>query len=225
MISSSWQILTITLRWRHNGHDGVSNHQPHDCPLNRSFRRRSKKTSKLRVTGLCAGIPRWPVNSPYKWPVTRKMFPFDDVIMSMTNSQDQCNKKMSLSMHDKLINVLLLQRGVPPGRDYWNYIPGTRSCSHGGRCSNRMGWLQLGIVAILSQKLAVIIVLHTCTTIVYVIAHLLFSLINKMIKIFCIRAGAMWSLHERSFVICFINENKRPSWANGIMRSGPLLIT
>ena len=27
------------------------------------------------------GIPQWPVNSPHKWPVTRKMFPFDDVIM------------------------------------------------------------------------------------------------------------------------------------------------
>ena len=27
------------------------------------------------------GIQRGPVNSPHKWPVTRKMFPFDDVIM------------------------------------------------------------------------------------------------------------------------------------------------
>ena len=27
------------------------------------------------------GIHWWPVNSPHKWPVTRKMFPFDDVIM------------------------------------------------------------------------------------------------------------------------------------------------
>ena len=35
--------------------DGVSNHQPHDCLPKRFFRRRSKKTSKLRVTGLCAG--------------------------------------------------------------------------------------------------------------------------------------------------------------------------
>ena len=26
-------------------------------------------------------IQRWPVNSSHKWPVTRKMFPFDDVIM------------------------------------------------------------------------------------------------------------------------------------------------
>ena len=27
------------------------------------------------------GIHRWPVNSPHKWPVTRKIFPFDDIIM------------------------------------------------------------------------------------------------------------------------------------------------
>ena len=44
-----------TLQWRHNGYDGVSNHQPHSCLLNRLFRRRSKKTSKLRVTALCEG--------------------------------------------------------------------------------------------------------------------------------------------------------------------------
>ena len=44
-----------SLQWRHNGRDGVSNHQPHDCLLNRLFRRRSKKTSKLRVTGFCEG--------------------------------------------------------------------------------------------------------------------------------------------------------------------------
>ena len=69
------------LRWRHNEHDGVSNHQHHGCLLNRLFRRRSKKTTKLRVTGLCVGISPGPVNSPHKGPVTRKMFPFDDVIM------------------------------------------------------------------------------------------------------------------------------------------------
>ena len=39
----------------HNERDGVPNHQPHDCLPNRLFRRRSKKISKLRVTGLCAG--------------------------------------------------------------------------------------------------------------------------------------------------------------------------
>ena len=68
-------IPHLALRWRHNGRDSVSNHQPHGYLLNRLFRRRSKKTSKLRVTG------RGPVISPHKWPVTRKMFPFDDFIM------------------------------------------------------------------------------------------------------------------------------------------------
>ena len=43
------------LQWRHNGHDGISNHQPHDCLLKHLFRRKSKITSKLRVTGLCVG--------------------------------------------------------------------------------------------------------------------------------------------------------------------------
>ena len=49
------RVRCWTLRWRHNGRVGVSNHQPHDCLLNRLFGRRSKKASKLRVTGLCAG--------------------------------------------------------------------------------------------------------------------------------------------------------------------------
>ena len=68
----------ISLHWRHNDHDDVSNHQPCGCFLNRLFRSRSKKTSLAFVRG----IHRGPVNSPRKWPVTRKMFPFDDVIMS-----------------------------------------------------------------------------------------------------------------------------------------------
>ena len=52
--NKAW-VMCISLQWCHNGRDSVSNHQPHDCFLNRLFRRRSKKTSKLRDTGLCAG--------------------------------------------------------------------------------------------------------------------------------------------------------------------------
>ena len=48
-------LFSLSLRWRHNELDGVSDHQPRDCLLNLLFRRRSKITSKLRVTGLCAG--------------------------------------------------------------------------------------------------------------------------------------------------------------------------
>ena len=55
MCSGVWpRNPSPSLRWRHNGGDSVSNHQPHDCLLNRLFRRRSKKTSKLRVTVLWA---------------------------------------------------------------------------------------------------------------------------------------------------------------------------
>ena len=40
------------------------------------------------------GIHRWPVNSSHKWPVTRKMFPFDDVIMYLYK-----NKRDILRVH------------------------------------------------------------------------------------------------------------------------------
>ena len=53
----------LTLRWCHNGHDGVSSHQPHHCLLNRLLWCRSKKTSKLRVTGLCAVPGEFPAQS------------------------------------------------------------------------------------------------------------------------------------------------------------------
>ena len=78
--ASSW-LHFMSLRWRRNGHGGVSNHQPHHCLLNRLFGCRSKKTSKLPSLAFVWRIHRRPVNSPYKWPVTQKMFPFDDVIM------------------------------------------------------------------------------------------------------------------------------------------------
>ena len=44
-------------------------------------RRRSKKTSKLSVTGLCAGNSPVTGEFPAQRPVTRELFPFNDVIM------------------------------------------------------------------------------------------------------------------------------------------------
>ena len=46
-----------------------------------AFRHRSKKTSKLRVTGLCTGNSPVTGEFPAQRPATRKIFPFDDVIM------------------------------------------------------------------------------------------------------------------------------------------------
>ena len=56
----------------YNERDGVSNHQTHDCLLNRLFRRRSKKSSKLFVISLCEAVTG---EFPAQGPVTRKMFP------------------------------------------------------------------------------------------------------------------------------------------------------
>ena len=58
------------------------------------FRRRSKKTSKLSVTGFFRGIQRWSMDSPHKKPVTRKMFPVDDVAMCIWNSLRCSTPKM-----------------------------------------------------------------------------------------------------------------------------------
>ena len=54
-VSLAFSFQSITLQRRHNERDVVSNHQPHDRLLKRLFRCRSKKTSKLRVTGLSEG--------------------------------------------------------------------------------------------------------------------------------------------------------------------------
>ena len=59
MTSSNGNIFCVTghfsLHWRHYDYDSVSNHQPHGCLLNRLLRPRSKKTSKLPVTGPLCG--------------------------------------------------------------------------------------------------------------------------------------------------------------------------
>ena len=53
--ANSYILLWFPLQWHHNGRDCVSNHLPNKCLLNLLFRRSSKKTSKLRVTGHCEG--------------------------------------------------------------------------------------------------------------------------------------------------------------------------
>ena len=60
--------VRVSFQCRQNERDGVSNHQTHDCSLSWLFRRKSKETSKLRVTGLCEG------NSPVTFSTWRRRY-------------------------------------------------------------------------------------------------------------------------------------------------------
>ena len=68
-IASQITSLTIVYSTVYSDADQRKHQTPRHWPLRGEF-------TGDRVTGL-----RWPVNSPHKWPVTRKMFSFDDVIM------------------------------------------------------------------------------------------------------------------------------------------------
>ena len=77
-----YSVRNLALQWRQNGRHGVWNHQFRHYLFNRLFSPRSNENQSSASPAFIWGIYRWPVNSPYKGPVTRKMFPFDDVIMS-----------------------------------------------------------------------------------------------------------------------------------------------
>ena len=80
-----------SLWWRHNGCDSVSNQQPQDCFTQPFIQTQIKENIKAPRHWPLWGIHWRPVNSPHKWPVTRKMFPFDDVIMLSSGQSYQAH--------------------------------------------------------------------------------------------------------------------------------------
>ena len=75
------RIRYLSLQWRHNRRDDVSNHQPPDCLpfIQGAYQRELQSSASLAFVW---GIHPWPVNSPHKGPITQKMSPFDDVSYS-----------------------------------------------------------------------------------------------------------------------------------------------
>ena len=55
-----------------------------------------RKHQSFASLAFVRGIHRWPVNSPHKRPVTRKMFPFDDVIMDISKHVEHCFLSMCI---------------------------------------------------------------------------------------------------------------------------------
>ena len=64
--------LTISLQWRQNGHESVSDHQPRGCLLNRYSGTDQRKHQSSASLAFVRVIHLSPVNSPHKGPVTRK---------------------------------------------------------------------------------------------------------------------------------------------------------
>ena len=82
-------------------------------------------------------IHRRPLNSPHKWPVTRKMFPFDDVIMTQT----QTHPPPWRSIRDATKRFMfILLRATWVARDVWRSGPYESSAeSRCCRCDRRVG--------------------------------------------------------------------------------------
>ena len=74
------------------------------------------------------GIHRWPVNSPHKWSVTRKMFPFDDVIMDKQFHPTLCilyNYSMPVKGNTGVKVDLLMADDVPARNRHMSVITST----------------------------------------------------------------------------------------------------
>ena len=73
--------VAMPLLWRHNGRGSVSNDQPASVYSTVHSGADQRKHRSSASVAFVRGSPRWPVNFPHKWPVTRKMFSFDDDTM------------------------------------------------------------------------------------------------------------------------------------------------
>ena len=75
------------------------------------------------------GIHRRPVNSPHKWPVTRKMFPFDDVIIAWSETYRDLSKvvknqiQFSVRYHSEIIVTSWYAQNWPfVRRIFWSSV-------------------------------------------------------------------------------------------------------
>ena len=97
---------TNPLQWRHNGCDGISNHQPRDYSTVYSAADQRKHQSSASLA-FVRRIHRGPVNSRRKGPVTRKRFPFDDVIMRWG---PDANTKWALHTTHDILETIFSQK-------------------------------------------------------------------------------------------------------------------
>ena len=112
LVFSQYQcIQNLSLQWRHKERDDISNHRCLDCLFHCLFKRRSKKTSNLPITGIF-----------YLEPITWKMFSFDDAIHG-GQPEDATIVAFSFKMAS-------IRRALFPGAS----SEGFRQCSNANQC-------------------------------------------------------------------------------------------
>ena len=79
------------------------------------------------------GIHRGPVNSPHKWPVTRKMFTFDDVIIELPTTKESSLMAMGLQRTSKETASLW-------SRHARRHVRHARAVMHVGIANPRLRW-------------------------------------------------------------------------------------
>ena len=91
-ISHYDMLLIIMIRWQYHYNDVIMGDMAsqitsltivYTTVYSGTDKRKHQSSASL---AFMRGIHRWPVNSPHKWPATRKMFPFHDVIMLFLSS-------------------------------------------------------------------------------------------------------------------------------------------
>ena len=80
---NGWWIIARTSSWLTDTHTHTYTHTGNDNTRRPKLASGKKKHQSSVSLAFVRRIHRGPVNSPHKIPVTRKMFPFDDVIMLM----------------------------------------------------------------------------------------------------------------------------------------------
>ena len=124
VIAESCQHLTSspirrTLHWHHNERDGISNHRRLDVLFNRLFRRSPKKTSKLRVTGLCEGnslvtgeFPSQRASNAENVSICWRHhdYCFDEILVTIFDVIDGENVKVTLPFQCYYITICQLHR-------------------------------------------------------------------------------------------------------------------
>ena len=115
----------FSLQWRHNERGRVSNHQRLHCLANCRFKRRSKKTSKLRVTGLCVGNSPVTGEFPAQKVRNAENVTFDDVIMSQSNHSNQFEVAAGTWSSDELqwLGFKVGHQESSPTNDHQGNIP------------------------------------------------------------------------------------------------------